>query len=158
MSTWNLMQMMNAYDQGRFEDMVDPYMPSGYNAKAMELLVTLAISCCSNDQESRPNMSTVVRVLEDIARMIEPWSMSMQRQPSQSRHRVNVDDARTSSNMFSVPSIATSTSGAGSTSDPRSFERGLDNSNIFATHSSLILQGGRWWWSIDFMYTCSWVV
>ncbi|KAH7435752.1 hypothetical protein KP509_06G078200 [Ceratopteris richardii] len=65
----NLVREVNlAYEAGMLLSVVDPRM-GPYPAECLRPLVSLAISCCQDDTDSRPSMSEVVRELEAI------WSL-----------------------------------------------------------------------------------
>eukprot|EP00897_Mesotaenium_endlicherianum_P006321 jgi/Mesen1/5717/ME000289S04820 len=50
----------------RVENIVDPAMPTTYNAQDVHRLGTVALSCLARDASNRPDMEEVVRKLEDI--------------------------------------------------------------------------------------------
>jgi hypothetical protein len=72
------------YDAGEFASMVDPRM-GRCPPETLEPLVRLAVSCCREMPDARPNMAEVVRDLEEIARNtaeLFPDSFSLDLAPS----------------------------------------------------------------------------
>jgi serine/threonine protein kinase len=72
------------YDTGEFASMIDPRM-GRCPPETLEPLVRLAVSCCREMPDARPNMAEVVRDLEEIARNTAemfPDSFSLDLAPS----------------------------------------------------------------------------
>lgn len=106
----NLVREVNlAYEAGMMLSIVDPRMGS-YPAESLEPLVRLAVSCCKDDTDARPNMSDVVRELEVIWRTIPGFDSVVSFETSVDAEDNNPKDPRTPPNN---PYISSDIDGSG---------------------------------------------
>ncbi len=61
--------MKEALEANKISSLIDPSMGTSYPPDGLDRLLKLALSCCSQEYEERPQMIDLTRELEDIWRL-----------------------------------------------------------------------------------------